>query len=102
MKKILVVFLFTAIISFAFGGIYLSSLADARPDNECPYLKNKSETNCPYLEDKCGKTESKCPYINGEMKCPANGDKSEPNSCPYLNYRHSLKKNYMTIKNISS
>ena len=102
MKKMLVVFLFTAIISLAFGGIYLSSLADARPDNECPYLKNKSETNCPYLEEKFGKTESECPYINGEMKCPADGDKSEPNSCPYLNYRHSLKKNYMTIKNISS
>ncbi len=102
MKKILVVFLFTAIISLAFGGIYLSSLADARPDNECPYLKNKSETNCPYLEEKLGKTESECPYLNGEMKCPASGDKSEPKSCPYLNHRHIVKKNYKTIKNISS
>ena len=102
MKKMLVVFLFTAIISLAFGGIYLSSLADAKPDNECPYLKNKSETNCPNLEEKLGKAGSECPYLNGEMKCPASDDKSEPKSCPYLNYRQNLKKNYMTIKNISS
>ena len=102
MKKLLFVFVTTAIISLAFTGIYFTSPADGKPYHECPNLKNKSEITCPYLEEKFGQTESECPYLNEKLKSPSMEKQSSIPQCSYLKYKYDSKRIYKTIKNISS
>ena len=102
MKKLLFVFVTTAIISLAFTGIYFTSPADGKPYNECPYLKNKSEITCPYLEEKYSQTESEYPNLNEKPKSPSMEKQSPTPQCPYLKNKYDSKRIYKTIKIISS
>ena len=69
---------------------------------ECPYLQKKEETTCPYLEGKIDDSNSSCPYLSGESKCPFSGKEAQSESCPYLKDKGNAKKIYKTIKNTSS
>jgi len=102
MKKALLGFLFTIIISIVLSTIYFSSPADEKSENECPYLKHKSEITCPYLNEKYDHKDSKCPYFNGELKSPSIENELKSQQCPYLQKKRNSENHYKTIKNISS
>lgn len=102
MRKLKFTFIFTAIISIVLSGIYFATPVDDNAKSECPYLKNKSELTCPYLNDKYGQTDTECPYLNGKLKSPSTKNESEKQQCPYLQKKESSTQQFKTIKNISS
>lgn len=102
MKKPILLFLFTAVISLALSGIYISVPADEKPKSECPFLKSNSEITCPYLNEKNGQTESECPYLNGKTKSPSTEKESKSQQCPYLQEKENSVKRHKTINKISS
>ncbi|MBT8378845.1 MAG: hypothetical protein KJN64_06430 [Ignavibacteria bacterium] len=58
--------------------------ADDDDKNICPYMQQKAEMKCPYLNDSMEETTSKCPYVNGKSKCPYVNDGVNKENCPYL------------------
>ncbi|MGB5289403.1 MAG: hypothetical protein WBQ32_02830 [Ignavibacteriaceae bacterium] len=69
---------------------------------DLPFLQQKEETTCPYLEGKIFDSNSSCPYLSGESKCPFSGKEAKSESCPYLNDKGNEKKIYNAIKNTST
>ena len=102
MKKSLYIFLFTAIISLVSSGIYFSLQADDKSGSECPYLKNKTENFCPYLDENYGQSDSQCPYPNGKLKPNSSSEDAGEQQCPFLQKKENSNPNYKTIQNISS
>jgi hypothetical protein len=106
MKKKIFVLIASIIIIFLFGGYFFQFNvlnADAKPDKKgCPFLQDSKNNSYPYLNEKSKHSNSKCPYLNGELKCPSNGKEFKSDSCPYLKQNGNAKKNYKTIMNTST
>jgi len=91
---------------FLFTGYHFqkdSGLSTEKPGKkECPYLQQKSENVCPYLDGKIKDSSSSCPYLNGELECPYNGKESKTDTETSLKEKSKEKKFYRTIKTIST
>lgn len=93
MKKfsLFIAALFLLSLSFSFS----VTNNDEKPDSKskCPYLQQQSQSVCPYsgksLDRKSeNKSDGNCPYLN---------NKSDKNTCPYL---EGMKSNDSNNKNI--
>jgi len=94
-------------ISSASVSVIAVSDAEGNSNSEkCPFLQEKKNTSCPYLNENIEESFSSCPYLSGEEKCPYTGYKSQTPSCPFLNKDlkddDNKENNYNTIKNTST
>lgn len=97
MKKFILTLTVVFILGFSFA--FSTSNDENKYDSKtkCPYLQQKAKSECPYLgksfEDKSKeKAGEQCPFLNG--------NKSDKNSCPYLEGMKSNDSEIKTIKKV--
>jgi hypothetical protein len=72
----------------------------------CPFLQQKYENSCPFLNEVRDYSKSSCPYNGSTSECPYLSGEMQKKGCPYLdkNYEEGIdnKKSRKTIKNSST
>lgn len=104
--KIKIVFatlLLLAIVMLSVGFSYQSnSFTDEIPTiNDCPFLQSQAESSCPYLESKLSDSNSGCPYLSGQSKCPYSGKELKKESESTDKRNGGIKEIYKAVEKIS-
>ena len=83
------------------------NFVDEKSDKEtCPFLQQKIENSCPFLNEVRNYSKSSCPYTGSASECPYLNSEMQKEGCPYLNknYEEGMdnEKRPKTIKNSST